>query len=148
MTAPSILITQCLQNDFVRLIDRYEALPNLLHVGYDESMRLLGERMEEGPVRSMLHWAYERSPEELAIIHIRDWHNPSDPAQKDHLKQFGPHCVQDTEGARFVFEESLDPARHTIVNASGLNDFVDTTLEEVLRPYRGKPVRVGIAGVW
>ena len=72
MTAPSILITQCLQNDFVRLIDRYEALPNLLHVGYDESMRLLGERMEEGPVRSMLHWAYERSPEELAAYQQKE----------------------------------------------------------------------------
>lgn len=148
MTAPAILITQCLQNDFVRLIERYEPLPNLLHVGFDEAQRLLGERTEEGPVRSLLRWAYQRRPEELALIHIRDWHNPEDPDQKQHLNQFGPHCIKNTDGAGFVFETEGHEARHTIVDASGLNDFVDTTLEQVLSPYRGQKIRVGIVGVW
>lgn len=143
----AILITQCLQNDFVRLIDRYEPLPNLLHVGFDEAQRLLGERTEEGPVQSLLRWAYARPAEELALIHIRDWHNADDPEQKQHLDQFGPHCIMNTEGARFVFEPESE-TRHAIVNASGLNDFVDTNLEELLKPYRGKRIRVGLVGVW
>ena len=37
----AILITQCLQNDFVRLLDKYDPLPNFLHIGYDEANRLL-----------------------------------------------------------------------------------------------------------
>ena len=39
----SYLITQCLQNDFVRLLDKYDPLPNYLHIGYDEANRLLYE---------------------------------------------------------------------------------------------------------
>ncbi|MBL8021705.1 MAG: isochorismatase family protein [Leptospirales bacterium] len=148
MQADALLITQCLQNDFVRLLDRYEPLPNRLHVGYSESTRLLGERMEEGPVRSLLDWAYGLSSDKLGIIHIRDWHNPDDPAQQEHLAQFSPHCLMNTEGARFVFEADLRPERHTIVNASGLNDFVDTDLATVLTPFKGKRIRVGIVGVW
>ncbi|MCE9598703.1 MAG: isochorismatase family protein [Spirochaetia bacterium] len=144
----AILITQCLQNDFVRLLDKYEPLPNRLHVGYSESTRLLGERMEEGPVRSLLDWAYALPEDKLRIIHIRDWHNPDDPIQKEHLAQFSPHCLMNTEGARFVFEADLRPDRHTIVNASGLNDFVETNLAEVLAPFKGKSIRVGIVGVW
>lgn len=143
----AILITQCLQNDFVRLIDRYEPLPNLLHVGFDEAQRLLGERTEEGPVHSLLTWAYARPSDELALIHIRDWHNAADPEQKQHLDQFGPHCIMETEGARFVFDADVHD-RHTIVNASGLNDFIDTNLDQVLAPYRGRRIRVGLVGVW
>ena len=37
----SILITQCLQNDFTKLIGKFESIPNLLHIGYDEARRIL-----------------------------------------------------------------------------------------------------------
>lgn len=145
----AILFTQCLQNDFVQLIDRYDPLPNLLHVGHSESMRLLGERIEEGPVQAVMAWAYQTKPEDLSIVHIRDWHDASDPAQADHLRQFGAHCLHDTKGAQFVFSEAVtNPGRHIIVDASGLNDFVDTKLDEVLRPWKDKPFRAGIMGVW
>ncbi len=83
-----ILITQCLQNDFVELIDRYDPIPNQLHVGYEEARRLLGEQIEEGPVNTLIEWAYDESPENLEIIHIRDWHDNTDPEQLDHLNQF------------------------------------------------------------
>ena len=46
----SILITDCLQKDFVGPIGRFEPLPNALHVGHEESRRLLGPKPEEGPV--------------------------------------------------------------------------------------------------
>ena len=48
-----------------------------------------------------------------------------------------------------MFAKSILPNReHHIVNASGLNDFVDTNLEELLAPYKNEPVKVGIMGVW
>ncbi len=145
----AILFTQCLQNDFVQLIDRYDSLPNLLHVGHSESMRLLGERIEEGPVQAVMTWAYETPQGQLSIIHIRDWHDASDPGQAEHLRQFGDHCLRDTKGAQFVFAQSVsNPGRHIVVDASGLNDFVDTKLDEVLRPWKNQPFRAGIMGVW
>ena len=38
----TVLITQCLQRDFVDPIGPHDPLPNLLHVGYSEATRLLG----------------------------------------------------------------------------------------------------------
>ena len=40
--ALSMLITQCLQRDFVDPVRRHDTLPNLLHVGAAEAERLLG----------------------------------------------------------------------------------------------------------
>ncbi|TGL85161.1 isochorismatase family protein [Leptospira congkakensis] len=146
----SILFTQCLQNDFAALLDKYDPLPNSLHIGYQEANRLLGEMMEEGPVFSLLDWAYETDPNHLKLIHIRDWHDPNSKSQEDHLTQFGDHCLKNTKGAEFVFQKWIEeyPNRADVVNASGLNDFVDTNLESILVPYKGKSVKVGITGVW
>ncbi|TGK82372.1 isochorismatase family protein [Leptospira noumeaensis] len=146
----AILFTQCLQNDFASLLDKYDPLPNYLHIGYQEASRLLGEMMEEGPVFSLLDWAYETDPNKLKLIHIRDWHDPNAKTQEDHLTQFGNHCLKDTSGAEFVFQKWIEeePGRGVIVNASGLNDFVDTNLESILTPYKGKKLKVGITGVW
>src|SRR5262249_33763921 len=43
MRAPSLLFTQCLQNDFVKPVGRYDVVPNRLHVGFAEALRLMGE---------------------------------------------------------------------------------------------------------
>ncbi len=144
----SILITQCLQNDFVKPIGRYDPMPNLLHVGHEEARRLMGENPSEGPVARVMQWAYRQTDEQLKIIHLRDWHDPSDPRQASHLKQFGAHCIQGTEGARFAFEEIAGAKKADVVNSLTLNDFVGTDLEEILRPFEGGAVRVGLAGVW
>ncbi len=149
----SILITQCLQNDFVRLLDKYDPVPNYLHIGYDEANRLLGERAEEGPVSQIIRWAYEQSEASLQIIHIRDWHNAADGEQQGHLAQFGQHCLQHTEGADFVFTRQLPVAasrrKDVIVNASGLNDFYKTDLAQHLKEIEEHAaVRVGLIGVW
>ncbi|MCB1174558.1 MAG: isochorismatase family protein [Leptospiraceae bacterium] len=151
----ALLITQCLQNDFVAPIGRYEALPNQLHVGYDEAIRLIGLDPQQGPVQTVMDWAYQQDLPDLGIVHIRDWHNPSDPEQQAHLEQFGPHCIQNSDGAAFVFESAIsNSSRHTIVDASGLNDFHQTSLEGLLSQWiqgqKGtpKPLRLGIMGVW
>lgn len=144
---PSLLITQCLQNDFAQPIGRFDPLPNHLHVGYHEARRLMGETPEEGPIARTMRWAYAMPGDRLHVIHIRDWHDPRDPSQKDHFARFGAHCVQHTEGAAFVFPEP-DAPRADIVDSLTLNDFVDTRLDQVLAPYAKQSCRVGIVGVW
>jgi len=144
----AILITQCLQNDFVKPIDVHEALPNALHIGYQESKRLMGEFPKEGMLMQLMQWAYKQDKNDLQIINIRDWHNTGDPMQAAHLKQFGAHCLENTPGAEFVFENVRDKENEIIINASGLNDFIDTGLQQVLDKYKGSGIRVGIIGVW
>lgn len=146
----AILITQCLQNDFVKPIEKFDPLPNALHVGYAESLRLMGEILEEGPVNTVMEWAYSVDPQDLTLIHIRDWHDPADPQQQDHLEQFSPHCLKGSEGAEFVFSQAIKQRNnHHIVNASGLNDFWETDLEGLLAPFSSLGrVKVGIMGVW
>lgn len=143
----ALLITQCLQNDFVQLIEKYDPVPNPLHVGYSEALRLLGERVEQGPVNRIMQWAYDQT--DLHLLHIRDWHDPEDTEQAPHLAQFGAHCIRNTTGAAFVFEHLRHPgASETVLNASGLNDFMDTGLPDLLDQWKEQPLKVGIMGVW
>lgn len=144
---PSILITQCLQNDFVQPIGKYEKLPNLLHVGYDESRRLMGINNTQGPIAVFMDWANKQQEEDLELIHIRDWHDENDPNQQNHLQFFGTHCIKDTKGAEFAFN-FFDSRKQHIVNSTGLNDFFNTDLDRVLSTYKSTPIKVGIVGVW
>jgi len=148
MSDRSILITQCLQVDFVKPLGRYDPLPNNLHIGYEESRRLMGENLEDGLVSLTMQWAYRQPEDVLTIIHIRDWHDPDDPFQEEHFRQFGDHCLTGSEGAQFAFT-SVDPDRPVhIVNSPGLNDFVGTELAAILDTYPAKSTRVGLMGVW
>ncbi len=144
-----LLISQCLQNDFVQPIGRFDPMPNLLHVGSEEATRLLGADPARGPVARLMKWACQQSAHELGILHLRDWHTPGDPGQEAHLERFGEHCLADSHGARFVFEDWVDPARPaTVVDSLTLNDFQGTQLAEVLAPYAGRAMKLGLVGVW
>ncbi|MDH5637372.1 MAG: isochorismatase [Nitrospinota bacterium] len=143
----SILITQCLQEDFVKPFDEGEPLPNKLHVGYSEARRLMGENPAEGPVARMMDWAYRQPQSQLNIIHIRDWHDPAEEMQKSHMALFGAHCLEGSPGANFAFPEPSDGLA-TVVNSLTLNDFHGSTLEERLAPFVGQKVNVGVMGVW
>lgn len=153
----SLLFTQCLQNDFVEPIQKHEPIPNLLHVGYSESLRLMGENPSEGALVAFMEWAMGKNSNELQIIHIRDWHNPTDPLQSKHLEQFGEHCVQNTKGSEFVYNSISGGVGNkeflsngSIVNASGLNDFYKTNLTSLLDNFTNTTdeIQVGIIGVW
>ncbi len=144
----SILFTQSLQNDFVKPIGKYDKLPNLLHIGYEESIRLMGLNPAEGPVTNTMKWAYSQPEEDMDIIHIRAWYNEHDPKQMKHLEKFGKHCIAGTEGARFAFHLDKYPRLTTIVDSGFQNDFLHTEMEELLEPYKGRTMRVGIIGVW
>ena len=80
MNPRALLITQCLQNDFVQPVGRFDPIPNKLHIGHEEARRLMGDDPAHGPVAHLMCWANRESNEELQIVHIRDWHDPSDPA--------------------------------------------------------------------
>lgn len=146
----SILITDCLQNDFVGPVGRFDGLPNALHVGHDESLRLLGDNPAEGPVARMIAWAHTQPDDALKVIHVRDWHDPTDPRQRAHLEQFGHHCLKDSIGAEFVFGvRDVHSRKHIeVVESTTLSNFIDARLEQVLLPYRDRPVRLGLMGVW
>ncbi|GAB4317302.1 MAG: hypothetical protein Kow0069_19970 [Promethearchaeota archaeon] len=144
------MFTQCLQRDFVEPIGHYDPLPNRLHVGYSEAKRLMGEDPREGPVAAFMRWAYSRPVRQLAIVHVRDWHDPSDPFERAHFRQFGEHCVRGTPGAEFAFDVP-DPSRALVVDSLTLNDFFGTGLERHLRETFGDDpgdLRVGVVGVW
>jgi protein-tyrosine phosphatase/nicotinamidase-related amidase len=146
----SILMTQCLQNDFVRPIGRYDGLPNVLHIGFEEARRLMGEKPGEGPVARTIEWASGQPAEVLAIIHIRDWHDPQDASQRIHLARFGNHCIAGSEGAKLVFDEDCQSTRSNVawVSAVTLNDFLGTSLASTLESFAPTASRVGLMGVW
>jgi len=148
MASQSLLITQCLQNDFVKPIGRYDRMPNLLHIGHDEARRLLGDEPATGPIARIMNWAHTEGREHVRVIHIRDWHDPTDPWQAAHLAQFGDHCIQNTEGADFVFTVPDQDKQIAIVNSISLNDFTHTSILDHLHSLDSQDIPVGLMGVW
>ena len=125
----SILITQCLQHDFVAPLDDHAPLPNKLHVGAHESKRLLGTDLRVSPVAQLMTWARAQDHDKLIVLHIKDWHDPNDPSQREHLERFGEHCIQGSRGAQLV--QDLDQGRaqnERVIHSIALNDFEHTTL--------------------
>jgi protein-tyrosine phosphatase/nicotinamidase-related amidase len=151
----TVLVTQCLQRDFVEPGLAHAPLPNVLHVGRTEARRLLGHDPARGPLAQLMTFARSPGAGALEIIHIRDWHDPTDAAQAAHLSQFGAHCVADTPGARLVLDLEAGaagrPTEH-FVEATGLNDFEGTSLAATLAAIQarhgGARLRVGVIGVW
>ena len=151
----TVLITQCLQRDFVGPIGSHDPLPNLLHVGYSEAARLLGPEPAAGPMAQLIGWARGLAPDAIDLIHIRDWHDPGDPAQREHLQRFGAHCLQGSSGARLILgmdERAMAAANERIVDSLTLNDLEGTDLarqlERIRRAHGDEPLRVGVVGVW
>jgi len=151
----TVLITQCLQRDFVDPIGPHDPLPNLLHVGYSEAARLLGPDPPAGPLAQLIDWARGLPTDAIELIHIRDWHDPSDPAQREHLQRFGAHCLQGSSGAQLILsmdERAMAAANERIVDSLTLNDLEGTDLarqlERIRHAHGDEPLRVGVVGVW
>ncbi|MBI2923973.1 MAG: isochorismatase family protein [Planctomycetes bacterium] len=150
-----ILFTQCLQNDFVAPVPSGASVPNQLHIGREESRRLVGEDPKTGPLGRFLQAFYAAATPDHAVVHVRDWHDAADPAQAHHLAHFGPHCLRGTKGAEFVEPlEGLKGAgvRTVTVNSTVLNDFEGTDLRERVRELldgeEAGEATAGIIGVW
>ena len=151
----SVLVTQCLQRDFVGLVPAHEPLPNRLHVGREEALRLLGPDPASGPVAQLVDWARAQDETRLQLLHVRDWHDASDARQRDHLASFGAHCLRGSAGAELVagIEDGLAcRPNERLVDSLGLSDFEDTSLPGFLAELaeRAGPggLRVGVVGVW
>jgi len=151
----AVLITQCLQRDFVSPIGPYESLPNRLHVGHLEAVRLVGPDPAVGPVAQLMTWARAQPEESLDVIHIRDWHDPTDDRQRDHLETFGSHCLQGSRGAELILglDAAIDRrANEQMVDSIALNDFEGTPLGDILSDLRRRcpeqKLRIGVVGVW
>jgi protein-tyrosine phosphatase/nicotinamidase-related amidase len=150
----SVLFTESLQRDFVDPIGPHDPLPNQLHVGHTEAVRLLGEDPSVGPLAQLMDWAGSVPSDEIEIVHIRDWHDASDPAQRDHLSTFGEHCLRNTKGARLVLdmdEIASDRPNQHVIDSLTLNDFEGTDLGRLLTPWiarSGDQLKVGVIGVW
>ena len=93
----NLLLTQCVQKDFLRPLADGEPLPNLVHVGRLEAERLCGRT---GALVEFLQAAHRVDPARLAIVHMVDRHDPQQHAA--HLAQFRPHCLAGSDGARLV----------------------------------------------
>lgn len=170
-----VLITQCLQPDFIAPLGRCEPLPNILHVGHAEAARLLGDSPEIGPLAQFMDRVrrYEETP--MEIIHICDCHDPdSDSAvQKEHLHHFGKHCIKGTPGAmplsiiantalvsdgkvsrKASAVSTLDTVggNERIIYSDSLSDFNETDLGELLSSLKARPevleLRIGVIGLW
>src|SRR5215470_17513511 len=149
----TVLITQCLQRDFVDPLGAHDPLPNLLHVGYSEAARLLGPEPSAGPLAQLIGWARGLAPGAIDLIHIRDWHDPDDPAQREHLQRFGAHCLKGSSGARLILgmdERAMAATNERIVDSLTLNDLEGTDLarqlERIRHAHGDEPLRVGV--VW
>ena len=90
----TVLITQCLQRDFVDPIGPHDPLPNLLHVGYSEAARLLGPEPAAGPLAQLIQWARGLPADAIDLVHLRDWHDPDDPAER--VGCINSSCLQTT----------------------------------------------------
>lgn len=145
----SLLITQCLQNDFLAPLEKSQPLPNPLHVGWSESLRLLGEDPSLGPMATLLRGCLEDP--DLNMIHVRDWHDLHDPGQQAEMELFGAHCVQNTPGSEFVaglHRELTTHPRTRLVNSTSLNDTLQGALSGCVEEMSDPDSPIGVVGVW
>ncbi len=149
----SLLVCECLQNDFIAPLPPGTPAPNKLHIGREEALRLVGADPSKGPLVRALSAC--TAAEHMRVVHVRDWHDPDDPRQQPELTFFGPHCLMGTHGARFVDAVesfSRNRGRSAVVDATGINDFEDTplmdTLDALIEDDDRSAIPVGVIGVW
>ncbi len=145
----SVLVTLDLVRDFIGVFPEGEPRPRV-HIGDVEARRILGEQPDDGPLARFLRACHARSGAGLKVVHLRDWHPPDDPE----FERYGPHCVEGTPGAAFVWESWL-PAKEDggvfLVNARKLNVFAEGILPGLLgwlvHREDAANVRFGVIGV-
>ena len=153
----SILITNCLQNDFIgkfpeQVGTNYSGSldfdsSTFMHVGKPESQRLLGSDYKSGPLKNFMNWARRQSSAHLEIIHVRFWNeidhlvckktdSTSEDDSPDKYICNGLFSVKGTSGANLVLNLDKDvPNREneSYVNITSVNAFFNTDLEEKIQ---------------
>ncbi len=173
----SIIITMCLQNDFIRKLDgipkkEWNIFPDGVHINEPETKRLWNNNLD-GFIEDIMKVGkkYESLTSKDSakfkssvaqyyhFIHIRDWHDDTDPdpAVQKELETYGLHCIKGTEGAKFInpLDEYVRKYRkfNIVVNSDRLNSFFKTGLENHLKSITDicgcskNQIDIGIIGV-
>jgi nicotinamidase-related amidase len=146
---PVLLVTECLQQDFLRPLAPGEEPPCAMHVGNEGSRKLLGDDAARGPLARLLG-AYGRalraSPRH-SLVTVYDIHEPGNPADAEHFAQCGTHCFRGTPGAELV-----EPAR-AIAGAPRarmvtMDDMTDAAAPSLLPPPAGSAPKVAFVGLF
>jgi hypothetical protein len=138
----------------IGFIKKDDPPPNSLHIGFYETIRVLGTDWKKGPLINFLKSCYKKEARNLNVINVRDWHNLNDPTQKHELATYGPHCIENTWGAKFIWEnKNLLPNKDNayIVNSKKIltasEPVFSKTLLKVIGNTKKEDIRIGIIGV-
>jgi len=142
-----------------RILEKYK---HRVHINHNETMRLWqGGRLNKF-IKDLMNQADQTNRNEFSnieyqFIHLRDWHDLTNPSERGELDHFGPHCIKGTYGSKFAFplNESIKehPEFNTILNSNSISSFDETDLEYVLDTViknagsSKKEVNIGVFGV-
>jgi nicotinamidase-related amidase len=114
-----------------------------VHIDLKQSQRLWdNERLVDFIDDLMVHAKKEnensKSRDRYYFIHLRDWHDPSDPDEREELSNFGYHCIKGSHGAEFVkplrkyIQQPPYDTFTQIINSNSLSSFTETKLDFIL----------------
>ncbi len=142
-----------------RILEKYK---HRVHLDYNESQRLWGDGRLAQFLRDLMTKASEaqrneNSDVEYQCIHLRDWHDQTDPTQRGELDHFGIHCVKGTYGSKFAtpLNELINAHRefNLVLNSNSISSFDETGLQTILDTLiknsgnSKRSVNIGIFGV-
>lgn len=149
----SIQFLVCPQRDFIDPLKEGQEPPNRLHVGYQASLKLRGEKGEQDPFVTVVSRFFDPTipgTKKVSVVIDEDWH----PKSCEEFPIFGEHCVKGTDGAKLAgdLEEYRWNPKTYIIRANSINPVADKRYHKVLDEIRGKTktdlIRVGVMGVW
>jgi len=112
-----------------------------VHLNYNETKRIWGNGELNKFINDLMIKAKEANESssgdtEYQLIHLRDWHDLTDPTQKGEMDNFGVHCIKGTHGAKFAapLNELIDKNNefNIVLNSNNISSFDETNLESIL----------------
>lgn len=148
------------EDSYLKFIEKYN---HRVHIDHGQSNKLWKDGDLEQFIIDLLKKSYmanktEETNEAYYLIHLRDWHDPTDTIQKVELKHYGNHCIKGTHGAKFIkpldnyIKDKNYDFFNTIINANSLSAFAETNFEDVLEQIMATEdssraeVKIGIFG--
>ncbi|TFF88051.1 MAG: isochorismatase family protein, partial [Promethearchaeota archaeon] len=118
---------------------------HMVHIDNSECERIwneegkLSQTINELKVKAEKANNNQESNEKYYFIHIRDWHDPTNPYQYPEFQNFGFHCIKGSHGADFIkpiedliTSDSLEQY-NIVIDSNTLSCFAGTELDYVLR---------------
>ena len=132
-----------------------------VHIDIQQSERLWNDERLTNFIVDLMKKGAEANENESEdvyhFIHLRDWHDPTDIAQREELCNFGYHCIKGSHGAKFInpLAEYIGNyyTFNQIINSNSLSSFSDTNLKSILDTiidnYNSstEDARIGVFGV-